>query len=126
MDERQKKFQETSDELGAFLRRVGQIRSYDELKFLGLEPSWMSGRFDYCRLHLLQDFCDVEQGYHIVSCMGYKVYNRLIPDGHCFYLAAGDNDPKLMVDMLSRLTVDEFLQVGQTMLAPIVREVKGR
>jgi hypothetical protein len=121
MDDRQKKFQETSDELGYFFRRVGQIRSYEELKFLGLEPSSMSGRFDYCRLHLLQEFCAVEQGYHIVSCMGYKVYNRLIPDGHGFYLAAGDNDPKLMVDLLSRLIADEFLQVGHTMLPPIVR-----
>ena len=120
MDERQKKFQETSDELGAFLRRVGYIRSYDELKFLGLEPSSMSGLFDPCRLHLLREFCAVELGYHIVSCKDHKVYNRCIPDANGFFLAAGDNDPKLMVDLLSRLTADEFLQVGQTMLAPIV------
>mgnify|MGYP006297933253 CR=1 FL=1 len=121
MDERQKKFRATSDELAQFFRRVGQIWKYEELKFLDLEPSTMSGVFDPCRLPLLQGFCAVEQGYHIVSCMGYKVYNKLIPDGHGFYLAAGDNDPKLMVDLLSRLTADEFLQVGQTMLAPIVR-----
>ena len=121
MDERQKKFRETSEDLDRFLRRVGQIWKYEELTFLDLEPSSMSGVFDPCRLHLLQEFCAVEQGYHIVSCMGYKVYNRLIPDGHGFYLAAGDNDPKLMVDILSRLTADEFLQVGYTMLPPIVR-----
>jgi hypothetical protein len=126
MDERQKKFRETSEELAQFFRRVGQIWKYEELNFLDLEPSSTSGRFDSCRLHVLQEFCAVELEYHIVSCKDHKVYNRLIPDGHCFYLAAGDNDPKLMVDMLSRLTVDEFLQVGQTMLAPIVREVKGR
>jgi hypothetical protein len=120
MDDRQKKFRETSEELDHFLRRVGQIWKYEELKFLDLEPSTMSGRFDSCRLHVLQEFCAVELGYHIISCKDHRVYNSLIPDANGFYLAAGDNDPKLMVDILSRLTADQFLQVGQTMLAPIV------
>jgi hypothetical protein len=125
MDDRQKKFRETSEELAQFFRRVGQIWKYDELKFLDLEPSTMSGRFDSCRLPVLQEFCAVELEYHIISCKDHKVYNRLIPDANSFYLAGGDNDPKLMVDMLSRLTADEFLQVGQTMLAPIVRKIKS-
>ena len=121
MDERQKNFRETSDELAQFFRRVGQIWKYEELKFLDLEPSTTSGLFEFSRLQMLEEFCAVELGYHIVSCKDYKVYNRLIPDAHGFYLAAGDNDPKLMVDLLARLTTDDFLQVGQTMLAPIVR-----
>jgi regulator of sigma D len=125
MDDRQKKFRETSEELAQFFLRVGRIWKYDELKFLDLEPSSMSGLFEFRRLQLLEKFCAVELDYHIVSCMDYKVYNRLIPEAHGFYLACADNDPKLMVDLLARLTADEFLQIGNTMLAPVVRKVKG-
>jgi hypothetical protein len=124
MDERQKKFRATSDELGEFFRRVGKVWIYEELAFLGLDPDCLSGKFRRDRLHLLQEFCARETGYHIISCKDYRIYNKLIPNAKRYYLADGDDDPNLMVHLLSRLTADEFLQVGQTMLAPIVGDVK--
>ena len=125
MDERQKKFRATSDELSKFFRQVGRVWIYEELMFLGLEPDCPSGKFRRDRLHLLQEFCARERGYHIISCKNYKIYNKFVPNAKSYYLADGDNDPQLMVDLLSRLTADEFLQVGQTMLAPIVGDVKS-
>jgi hypothetical protein len=124
MDERQKKFRETSEDLDRFLRRVGQIWKYEELKFLDLEPSTMSGIFNPGRLYLLQEFCALNLNYHIVSCRDYKVYNKLVPNANSYYLADGDKDVELIVDLLSRLTADDFLQVGHTMLAPIFRDIK--
>jgi hypothetical protein len=124
MDDRQKKFRATSDELGGFFRQVGRVWIYEELMFLGLEPDWPTGEFGRDRLHLLQDFCAREPGYHIISCKDHKLYNKLVPDARVYHLADGDDDPNLMVNLLSRLSADEFLQVGQTMLASVVRDVK--
>jgi hypothetical protein len=124
MDDRQKKFRETTEELAQFFRRVGQIWLYEELTFLGLDPDCPSGKYRLDRLHLLQEFCARETGYHIISCKDYRIYNKLIPNAKSYYLADGDVDPNLMVNLLSRLTADEFLQVGHTMLAPIVGDVK--
>jgi hypothetical protein len=125
MDSQQKKFRDTSKELAEFFKRVGRIWIYEELMFLGIEPETLAGKFRSGRLHLLQEFCLNDPDFHIVSCQDYKIYNKYIPDANGYYLADGDNDPNLMVDLLSRLTADEFLQVGQTVLAPIVGEIKG-
>jgi hypothetical protein len=120
MDPRQKMFREASRELQQFFKRVGQIWIFEELMFLGVEPERLTGRFRSKSVHLLQDFCAKEPGYHIISCQDYKIYNRYLAKANGYYLADGDNDPNLMVDLLSRLTADEFLQVGQAMLAPVV------
>ena len=124
MDSQQKKFRDTTRELGQFFKRVGQIWIYEELMFLGIDPETLAGRFRSESLHLLQELCAKEPTFHIISCEDYKIYNKYIPNANGYYLADGDKDPSLMVDLLSRLTADEFLQVGHTMLPPIVGEIK--
>jgi hypothetical protein len=124
MDSRQQRFRATSIELQQFFKRVGKIWLYEELVFLGIEPERLTGKFGPSGLHSLQDFCSKNPDFHIISCHDYKIFNQCKPNANSYYLADGDTDPDLMIDLLSRLTVDEYLQVGQTKVAPIVREVK--
>ena len=121
MESLQQKLRDSSEELYQFYNRVGRIWIYEELMFLGIEPETLTGKFRSGRLGLLQALCAKEPEFHIVSCQDYKIYNKYIPDANGYYLADGDKDPSLMVDLLSRLTADEILQVGDTMLPPIVR-----
>jgi len=125
MESLEKKFRDSSRELSAFYRRVGKIWMYEELMFLGLEPELLNGLFGSQASQLLLDFCTGEPGYHIVSCQGFKIYNKYMPNANGYYLADGDSDPYLMVDLLSRLTADEVQQVGHTVLPPISGDVKS-
>ena len=126
MDSLQKKFREGTDELGYFLKRVGRIWIYDELKFLGIEPECLTGRFRSKSLPILLDFCASDPMYHIISCQNLRMHNKYIADANGYYLADGDNDPSLEVDLLGGLSKNEFLQVGQTVFAPVFRDIKGR
>ena len=126
MDSLQKKFREGTDELGYFLKRVGRIWIYDELKFLGIEPECLTGRFSSQSQALLLDFCASDPTYHIISCQNLRMYNKYIPDANGYYLADGDKDPALEYDVLGGLSKDEFLQIGQTMFSPVFRDIKSR
>jgi len=114
-----KLFDESSLELRRFLKRVGKIWLYEELAFLGIEQEWPSGMFGPKRVHMLLEFCAKEPAYHIISCNNYKIYNKYLPDANSYYLADGDTDVSLVLDLLGGLSVDEFLQVGYAKFAPI-------
>ena len=125
MDPRRKIFDDVSDDLHAFFKRVGKVWIYDELKFLDLEPEMLTGEFGSDRVQSLIDFCESNTEYHIISSVDGKVYNKFIPKARVYYLADRDTDPDLLLDFGSRLGVQELLQVGYTMLTPIVGTIKG-
>ena len=76
------------------------------------------------RVHMLVEFCAKEPAYHIISCDDYKIYNKYLPDANSYYLADGDTDVSLVLDLLGGLSVDEFLQVGYAKFAPIFSNIK--
>ena len=125
MDPRRKIFDEVSDDLHAFFERVGKVWIYEELNFLDLEPDMLTGEFHSDTVQSLIDFCSVNSGYHVISSKDGKVHNKLMPDATSYYLADGDADPSLFVDFVSRLSTQDFLQVGYTMFAPVLGKVKG-
>ena len=125
MDPRRKIFMEISDDLHAFFKRVGKVWIYDELRFLDLEPQMMTGEFLAHQVQSLIDFCRSNPDYHIISGFQGKVYNKFEPEARIYYLADGDADPDLLLDFGSRLGVQELLQVGYTVLTPIVGTIKG-
>ena len=125
MDPRRKIFDEVSDDLHAFFKRVGKVWIYDELKFLDLEPEMLTGEFGSDRVQSLIDFCESNSEYHIISSVDGKVYNKFIPKARVYYLAGGDTDPNLMVDLWAGLNAQDFLQVGYTVFTPIVGTIKG-
>jgi hypothetical protein len=124
MDPRRKIFDEISDDLHTFFKRVGKVWIYDELKFLDLEPEMMTGEFRCYSVHSLIDFCGSNPEYHIISRKDGKVYNRFMPKARAYYLADGDADPELFVDFRSRLDFQDLLQVGYTTFAPILGTIK--
>ena len=125
MDPRRKIFDEVSDDLHAFFKRVGKVWIYDELKFLDLEPQMMTGEFRSDRVQSLIDFCQVNSEYHIISRRDGVFYNKYLADSGCYYLADGDKDPSLVVDFLSRLSIPGVMQVGYTMVAAVVNKPKN-
>ena len=125
MDPRRKIFDETSRELHAFFKRVGKVWIYDELKFLDLEPEMLTGEFGSDRVQSLIDFCESNPEYHIISGISGKVYNKFIPKAPVYYLADGDPAPEIFLDVMKGLDVQELLQIGRTMFAPIFSKVEG-
>ena len=125
MDPRRKIFDETSRELHAFFKRVGKIWIYEELKFLELEPQMMTGEFWSGSVQLLIDFCDSNPGYHIITSTDGKVFNKFIAKAHFYYLADGDTDPDLVVDLGAGLKVQELLEIRHTMFTPIFGKIDG-
>ena len=125
MDSRRKIFDETSRELHAFFKRVGKIWIYEELKFLDLEPQMMTGEFWSGSVQLLIGFCEANPGYHIISNSDGKVFNKFIPKADVYYLADGDTDPDLMIDLWAALKVQDFLEIRHTMFTPIFGKIDG-
>ncbi|MCX6107586.1 MAG: hypothetical protein NTY08_17315 [Proteobacteria bacterium] len=125
MDPRRKIFDEISDDLHTFFKRVGKVWVYDELKFLDLEPEMMTGEFRCYSVQSLIDFCASNPEYHIISRKDCKVYNKFMPEARAYYLADGDAEPELFVDFMRGLDVHELLQVGYTVFTPIVGTIKG-
>ena len=125
MDRRREIFREMAHELHVFFKRVGKVWIYDELKFLDLEPNMLTGEFRRERVQSLIDFCAENTEYHIISCEGDKIFNKFMPEAHCYYLADRDADPDLLHDLCSQLSSEEFLQVGYTMFAPVLGKIKS-
>ena len=124
MDPRREIFTKMSHDLHLFFQRVGKVWIYDVLKFLDLEPNMLTGEFWSDRVQSLLDFCNENHGYHIISCKGGHILNKFVPDANSYYLADRDADPDLVHDLCAGLSAEEALQVGYTMLAPILRHIK--
>lgn len=125
MDPRRKSFEESSIALHAFFKRVGKVWKYDELRFLDLDPHMLTGQFWCDRVQSLIDFCESNKEYHIISSVDGKVYNKFVPKACHYYLADGDADPKLVFELWSGLDVQDVLQVGYAVFAPIVGTIKS-
>ncbi|MCX6107594.1 MAG: hypothetical protein NTY08_17355 [Proteobacteria bacterium] len=125
MDSRRKMFDDTADELQQFFKRVGKVWIYEELKFLDLDPDMMTGEFWGDKVQSLINFCDVNTKYHVISCRGRKIYNKFVPDSSSYHLADGNADPDLFFDFETRLSVNELLQIGCTVFAPVIGKINN-
>ncbi|MBM4252921.1 MAG: hypothetical protein FJ146_13195 [Deltaproteobacteria bacterium] len=125
MGARRQIFDVTADELQQFFKQVGKVWIYEELKFLDLEPDMMTGEFWGDKVQSLIDFCEENPKYHVISCSGRKIYNKYVPDAFSYHLADGNSDPGLFFDFESRLSIQELLQIGYTMFAPVIGKINS-
>jgi len=125
MDPRHKIFDQNSRDLHAFFKRVGRIWIYEELKFLGLEPQMISGEFWSDGVSNLTEFCKANPGYHIISSTEGKVFNKFIPSSHFYFLADGDDNPDLMIDLWAHLNIQDFLEIRQAKATSILGKING-
>ncbi len=85
----------------AFDQRVGMIRNYWELKWLGFELSNFAGMFTEDELPDLQGFIHENPEYHIVTNVSSGRYvNKYVPQNRLYFLANGDRNPCLVLNHL--------------------------
>jgi hypothetical protein len=79
-----------------FVERVGMITTDSRLQELGIHPCAPLAIFRRERLGELQQFCQQNPEYHIVSQLNANVLiNRPAPAARLFFLAYGDQDKKV-------------------------------
>ncbi|MBM4252922.1 MAG: hypothetical protein FJ146_13200 [Deltaproteobacteria bacterium] len=108
-----------------FLPASGEVWIYDELKFLDLEPEMLTGEFGSDRVQSLVEFCKSNPEYQIISGFQQAVYNKFVPAARIYYLADGDADPDLFLELGARLGIQESLQVGHALFAAKISKIKG-
>jgi hypothetical protein len=85
----------------AFSERVGIIRNYYELEFLGLNGQGFSGIFSFESAAFLCKFCEENPEFHIVSGVAPGRYvNTYEPGSRIYLLASGDPNPTLVLNHL--------------------------
>jgi hypothetical protein len=126
MDSRVEKFQATCADYTSFSKRVGRVMHYFVAEFLGLEPDSVDGSFSPKRISSLIEFCESNPEYHIISSQGFVLYNKYIPDSNFYFIGDGDSDHNLTFDLTSRLSINNFLQVGHAKFAPVTENMKNR
>ena len=125
MDPRRKIFEQVANELNAFFKRVGRIWIHEEIAFLDLEHHMLGGEFRANAVPVLIDFCQSNPGYHIVSFKDGLFYNKCVQEAISYHLADGDAESDLVFEFGSRLSDQDFLQVGYAKFAPVLRAIKG-
>jgi len=86
-----------------FFVRVGAVKNFYELEWLGLSGHDFSGVFDWCMLPQLQTFVVANPKYHILSSVGKgRFVNRLSEDSDTngYLIGDGDKDPLLELNFL--------------------------
>ncbi len=82
---------------GAFHKAVSIIVDRDEILWLGFDPFSQIGMFQSSDTPSLQDFCEKNPEYHIVTyTSGHRYVNRFVPDQRVYMLATGDKNPYLV------------------------------
>lgn len=84
-----------------FNRRVGLIKNYYDLEWLGLSGHDFCGAFRRCFLPQLIQFCKENPEYHIVTSDGPgRLINRLVEEKSFYLIGVGDKDPALVLNYL--------------------------
>ena len=84
-----------------FNKRVGLVKNYYEIEWLGLTGHDFCGSFGRSCLPQLIQFCKDNPEYHIVSCDGPGRYiNRLVAHQSFYMIGDGDKDPNLVLNSL--------------------------
>jgi hypothetical protein len=110
-----------------FYDRVGLVWNYYELEWLGFKPFDYSGNFDLDDLPQLQEFCQLNPEYHIVSGFpGGRKINKFVPDARCYWIANGDKDPTLMLNFLLNPNLPLIMEDVITAATAVLRDIKNR
>jgi len=84
-----------------FNQRVGLVKDFYELEWLGLSGHDFCGSFGRSCLPQLVQFCDDNPEYHILTCDGPGRYvNRLVADKSFYMIGDGDKNPNLLLNRL--------------------------
>ena len=103
---------EVTDDLNAFYERIGVIYSYLELLSLGFDRSeTFCGFFTGRQVAELVAFCEKDPCYHIVTITDQgRFENRYVPGKRCYYLADGDQDPHLVLNLFLTKNAELFAE----------------
>jgi hypothetical protein len=83
-----------------FMEKVGIIRDYYELHQIGIDSDSLLGGFYGSNSRRLKVYCSKDPAYHIVSHLrGSRWVNRYEPRAVSYFLADGDNDPELELEI---------------------------
>ena len=114
------------DDPWEFHRQVGSINFRPLLKPLGLEPFSVTGAFDESDAEELQEFCQSNSGYHIVSLTPSLWYlNRYVPGCRLYLLAEGDANPALRSHLYLNKGLELFLEDGAKAALSVIAKING-
>ncbi|MBM4254138.1 MAG: hypothetical protein FJ146_19405 [Deltaproteobacteria bacterium] len=85
----------------AFFSRVGAVKNFYELEWLGLTGHDFCGCFDSDELPQLQRFISQKPEFHLVSSLGVgRFANRYCKNASRYLIAKGDRNPALELNFL--------------------------
>ena len=88
-------------DINEFMRRVGCVKSYLELEWLGFKTESYGGSFRARRLPELFAFCAENPEYHIMTYTDPgRIANKYVPEKALYFLAKGDRNPCLVLNHL--------------------------
>ncbi len=91
---------EITNDASAFYSRIGLLKTYRQLRPLGLEISEIIAVFDQSQIGMLQEFCTENPDHHIVTLTRpERLENRFVPNNNLYMLANGDSNPDLVLDI---------------------------
>jgi hypothetical protein len=122
---------EITNESSAFYRRIGLLKTYRQLKLLGLFIDEIIAAFDESQTGMLQDFCAENPDCHIVTFTEPgRLENRFVPNNNLYMLANGDQNPDLVLDIFWKkdrhLLLEEGLDQALAMGSPVDRRHKAK
>ena len=110
-----------TDDANLFYQRTGLISHFEELLSLGFARSDYSGAFWGPQVEALINYCKNDPCYHIITITVPGRYeNRYIPGKNLYYLADGDQNPTLILDLLLHKSLSHFAKEGLTKAFAII------
>ena len=104
---------EMYDELLAFYGRTGLIYSFSELMRLGFAKDDVTGAFRSDRIAELLEYCAKRPAFHVITMTQSGRYeNRYVPGKKVYYLADGDKNPYLVLNLFLQKSPDLFAEEG--------------
>ena len=117
---------EVTDDCHAFFERTGTLRYYEDVEALGFETFDVIGHFMGSRAEELVGFCTDQPNYHIVTVTRSGYYeNRYVPGQSLYYLANGDSNPNLVLNIFLHKHPELFAEEGLAKALAIIAQVDG-
>ena len=122
---------EITNDSSSFYRKIGLLKTYRQLKPLGLAINEIIAMFDESQTGMLQDFCEENPDCHIVTfTQPGRLENRFVPNNNLYMLADGDQNPDLVLDIFWKkdrhLLLEEGLDQALAMGSPVDRCHKAK
>ena len=104
---------EVTDDCHAFFIQTGTLCYYEEVEALGFKTFDVIGHFMGSDAGKLVEFCKDHPNYHIVTVTRSGYYeNRYVPDQSLYYLANGDPNPHLVLNLFLHKNPELFAEEG--------------